>query len=308
MMCLEFLVKSSCEKMEKPVKRLLLEMLLDLPDKDLNSFKWRLANLKLHDLPAIRKSHLEGADRIDMVDLMLAYYTADQAVEVTTSILKDLCRNEPVIAERYSPTLIPGLKKKKANRIALLINNKRVKDLILRHGAEKEEQAMLDLLTRLGYEVMAYRDLSAKEMDNALIQFTTHEMILQTDSVFVVILSPGNKTSLFGTDGEKYEINNVYRHLKAKSCPALLNKPKIIIAETYRGDGAVYSDHLGEAELTEDVMTLREKDFVSLLFTSPDTASFRSAVYGSSFIHYVVQVFSLYSFKWNIEELFRKGL
>ena len=49
-----------------------------------------------------------------------------------------------------------------AHRVALLITNMNFKDLNTRREAGIDEQAMLELLTNLGYEVVKYRDLSGK--------------------------------------------------------------------------------------------------------------------------------------------------
>ena len=68
-----------------------------------------------------------------------------------------------------------------------------------------------------------------------MIQFSRHKNMTQTDSVFVVIMSHGRMDSVFGTDGEEYKTDQIYQHLNIKTCPALRNKPKIIIIQASRG-------------------------------------------------------------------------
>ncbi|MED6278427.1 hypothetical protein CHARACLAT_023622 [Characodon lateralis] len=50
----------------------------------------------------------------------------------------------------------------------------------------------------------------------------------------------------------------------------------------------------------------KEKDFISLLSSTPDTVSYRSEDLGSFLIQYIVEVFNTCSHEDDIDELFRK--
>ncbi|XP_042342339.1 caspase a-like [Plectropomus leopardus] len=223
------------------------------------------------------------------------------------------------------------------SRVALLITNIKFSDEKLnRHGAEKDEDNMQKQLTTLGYEVVKYTNLTGKEINDAIIGFSKHPKLKETDSVFVVIMSHGKLGTVLGVNWKKgdekrdeFPINNIYKHLGSEKCPALLDKPKIIIIQACRGeeegsalvrDGAnsdVFCDDAsqpdpslsaGEDNIEADTWRCvhKEKDFISLLSCTPDTVSYRQRDRGSFLIQYIVEVLNTYAYKDDIEELFRR--
>uniref|UniRef100_A0A3Q3WN69 Caspase a n=1 Tax=Mola mola TaxID=94237 RepID=A0A3Q3WN69_MOLML len=192
-----------------------------------------------------------------------------------------------------------------ANRVALLITNiKFTNEKKNRYGAEKDEENMKSLLTNLGYEVVKHTNLTGKAIDEAFIEFSKHPKLTKTDSVVVVIMSHGKLGAVLGVDtqsgtafDDEFPINNIYKHLGPENCPALLDKPKIIIIQACRGEN-IDDDGFRRVH--------KEKDFISLLSSTPDTESYRHKMYGSFLIQYVVEVFNTYAHKDDIEELFRK--
>ncbi|XP_068567787.1 caspase a-like isoform X2 [Cebidichthys violaceus] len=217
------------------------------------------------------------------------------------------------------------------NRVALLIINIKFTDEKLnRKGAEKDEANMEKLLTALGYEVVKHINLTGKAIDDAVNDFSKLPKLKETDSVLVVIMSHGKLGAVLGVDWKKeisdnerpdeFLINNIYKHLGPEKCPALLNKPKIIIIQACRGeeegsvlvrDGAnpaVVCDNAGEENIEDDGLRFvnKEKDFISLLSCTPDTVSYRQTERGSFLIQHVVEVFNSFAQKDDVEELFRK--
>lgn len=78
------------------VKELLLETLDDLGEEELKTFKWFLQQAEiLEDFPAIQRSRLEKADRLDTVDMIVKTYNK-QSVEVTKIVLTKINRNDLV--------------------------------------------------------------------------------------------------------------------------------------------------------------------------------------------------------------------
>lgn len=66
----------------------LLETLGDLTEKELKLFKWYLQKPETLDgLPAIPKSDLQTADKLEIVNLMINKYKPDNALGVTKKIL-----------------------------------------------------------------------------------------------------------------------------------------------------------------------------------------------------------------------------
>uniref|UniRef100_A0A3Q4MXA5 Caspase-1-like n=1 Tax=Neolamprologus brichardi TaxID=32507 RepID=A0A3Q4MXA5_NEOBR len=203
-----------------------------------------------------------------------------------------------------------------SKRVALLITNKTFNGYSTRHGAEKDEYEMHCMLADLGYDVVKYRNLTVKEIEKALQKFSKHPHLVHTDSVFVVIMSHGSLKGVCGTDCKPFEIENIYKSLNTENCPALHNKPKVIIIQACRG-GQAGSVVLHDEVLTTDNTTIginietdavvhKEKDFISLLSCTPNTTSYRDESYGSYFIQYIVEVFKEFADVDHIEELFRK--
>ncbi|KAM8904720.1 caspase a [Spinachia spinachia] len=250
---------------------------------------------------------------------------------------------DPKMEQRWSTTLIPitedvcsNLSKRDTypadrnaikNRVALLITNIKFTDEKKnRNGAEKDEQNMENLMMELKYEVVKHRNLTAQAIDDALKEFAKHPKLKETDSVLVVLMSHGERGRVLGVDWkaerpDEFPIDNIYKHLGPENCPALLNKPKIIIIQACRGgkegavlvrDGAgpplVSADDVVEEDIEHDNLYVvnKEKDFSSLLSSTPDAVSYRHTVHGSFLIQYVVEVFYTFAHKDHIEELFRK--
>lgn len=82
----------------------------------------------------------------------------------------------------------------------------------------------------------------SQAIDDAILQFSKHPKLKETDSVIVVIMSHGKLGKVLGVDWKKgdekpdeFLIGNIYKHLGSEKCPALLDKPKIIIIQACRG-------------------------------------------------------------------------
>uniref|UniRef100_A0A3P9C7G8 Caspase-13-like n=1 Tax=Maylandia zebra TaxID=106582 RepID=A0A3P9C7G8_9CICH len=197
--------------------------------------------------------------------------------------------------------IYPVTKQSKSNRIALMINNiKFHNDSSDRHGAEKDDRVMFNLLQSLGYQVVRYNNLTGKQIDDALTQFSQHKKLTQTDSVFVTIMSHGDMGIISGTDSKAFKTEEIFQHLNAKNCPALVNKPKIIIIQACRGGNS----HLLCTQIISEVHI--EKDFICFHSSTPHTVSYRSTSDGSFFIQTLADVFNKWSHEYDIEELFRK--
>lgn len=84
--------------------------------------------------------------------------------------------------------------------------------------------------------------MSPQAIEDAVVDFSKHPKLKDTDSVVVVIMSHGRLGVVAGvsTQSETFEddhfsLDNIYGRLGPKDCPALLNKPKIIIVQACRG-------------------------------------------------------------------------
>uniref|UniRef100_A0A3Q3WW36 Uncharacterized protein n=1 Tax=Mola mola TaxID=94237 RepID=A0A3Q3WW36_MOLML len=257
---------------------------------------------------------------------------AEPQVEMKWSSSLSLATDSFWLEKQNDREVYCGTKESIANRVALLITNiKFTNEKKNRYGAEKDEENMKSLLTNLGYEVVKHTNLTGKAIDEAFIEFSKHPKLTKTDSVVVVIMSHGKLGAVLGVDtqsgtafDDEFPINNIYKHLGPENCPALLDKPKIIIIQACRGakkgsvilrdsaNPAVLCDNASMSAAEENIdddgfrRVHKEKDFISLLSSTPDTESYRHKMYGSFLIQYVVEVFNTYAHKDDIEELFRK--
>uniref|UniRef100_A0A3B5LXK3 Caspase a n=1 Tax=Xiphophorus couchianus TaxID=32473 RepID=A0A3B5LXK3_9TELE len=203
------------------------------------------------------------------------------------------------------------------SRVALLITNRNfANERLTRKGAEKDEENMEKLLRSLGYEVVKHNDLTAQ----VLHTFAEHPKLRDTDSVFVVIMSHGKREFVLGVNHseenkDEFPVDNIYRHLGPQECPALMNKPKIIIIQACRGEtggSVLVSDSASDKVVCDDIVddairyVHKEKDFISLLSSTPDTVSYRREDLGSFLIQYIAEVFNTCSHEDDIDELFRK--
>uniref|UniRef100_A0A3B3WWW0 Caspase a n=1 Tax=Poecilia mexicana TaxID=48701 RepID=A0A3B3WWW0_9TELE len=225
-------------------------------------------------------------------------------------------------SKQDNPEVYPVTQTSLRNRVALLITNvKFSENLIIRRGAEKDEENMEKLLSNLGYEVVKYTNLTGKAIDEALIEFTKHPKLKQTDSVFVVIMSHGQLGKILGVDWkedkpDEFPIDNIFKHLGSKGCPALIDKPKVIIIEACRGERggrvlvsdspntADYFSPPGDLEANKFQYLPLEKDFICLFSDMPEIIFFRQN--RESFIENIVNVFRTKSYQKDISQLFEE--
>ncbi|KAM9801653.1 caspase a-like [Neosynchiropus ocellatus] len=235
--------------------------------------------------------------------------------------------------------LYPVTEATRKNRVALLITNIEFSNPSNnRKGAKADQKNMEHMLRWLHYDVVSLTNLTGQQIEDAVVEFSKHPKLKSTDSVVVIIMSHGKLGKVLGVgpQPDEFLLSKVYEQLSTDKCPALLDKPKIIIIQACRVDGpkhkrkityiSTYSGaHLtlssifteqsgtvyvedGTDEYIEDALRSahREKDFISLLSCTPDTASYRHPEEGSVLIQYLADVFAEHAKEDHIEELFRK--
>ncbi|KAL8176562.1 UNVERIFIED_CONTAM: hypothetical protein K2H54_036345 [Gekko kuhli] len=77
--------------MPKTVRDHLLDALEDLEEEELKKFKGKLNEIPLQEgFANIPRGRLQKADRLDLSDLLLSYYTASYAVQVAVQVLEGI--------------------------------------------------------------------------------------------------------------------------------------------------------------------------------------------------------------------------
>ncbi|XP_048050928.1 caspase b-like [Megalobrama amblycephala] len=328
-------------------KKLTIETLEELVDKDLKVFIWHLWNGVGSEIEPISRSKIENADRYEVVDKMVQQYS-DNAGTIAVKVLQnmkqmDLAQNlefklaeveqpeqeEPIQSDWIRPQSIVLCKqvfkdkilKDKRNevyipkdayqrkRLALLITNIQFQHLGNRDGAEKDEENMEWLLEALGYRVEKHRNLTGKEIDAAVRNFAAHSDHKDSDSTFVVLMSHGgrigNKDVILGANdsSDYFFVDDIFTHLSSENCPALIDKPKVILIQGSRGK---CSDVYIQDRPPESDSTVYRKDMVCFMSCLPNSNSYRHRISGSYFIMYIVDVFSKCAHNKDIMELFTK--
>ncbi|KAL1281436.1 hypothetical protein QQF64_000239 [Cirrhinus molitorella] len=216
---------------------------------------------------------------------------------------------------------------------ALLITNFKFEKIKDRKGAEIDEANMERLLEALGYSVEMHTNLSGEAIKRAVKKFSKRYEHRDADSTFVVIMSHGaridNKDAILGVNFHKTDnpndiffVEEIFSNLNSVNCPALINKPKVILIQACRGDfrrggeeggvdvkgggfqpdAAFESDAMFEA----DAYIHKEKDFACFMSALPNVKAFRDPYHGSYFINYIVDTFSTSAHKCHIFDLFTK--
>ncbi|XP_048050921.1 caspase b-like [Megalobrama amblycephala] len=215
-----------------------------------------------------------------------------------------------LLTEKRNDIYIPKYKSQR-RRLALLINNIQFNNTQLnRPGAEKDEANMEWLLKALGYRVQIYRNLSGRQIATAVRSFAALPDHQDSDSTFVVLMSHGdrihNKDAILGANYHQqnpkdyFFVDEIFTHLNSVNCPALIDKPKVILIHACRGG------NLGGVEIQSDAIVHIEKDFISFKSCLPDIVAYRNILEGSYFFCYILEVFCKRAYIDDIMELFRR--
>ncbi|XP_054858066.1 caspase-1-like [Eublepharis macularius] len=229
---------------------------------------------------------------------------------------------------------------KTRTRLALIICNIEFESTVFsrRDGAEEDMKGMGCLLTGLGYKVELKTNLCSKGMADCLKAFAAQEEHKTSDSTFVVLMSHGLRSGLCGvkSQGENSDIlsqDTICSILNNKNCPALRDKPKVIIIQACRGgkDGVIYvktkdpsanslssdlglleeyeSDAIQRTHVKSDLILQQvhvESDLIFFCSSTPHHKSYRSPQTGSNFIFQLRKQMQEHAWNCHLEEIFLK--
>ncbi|XP_072022771.1 caspase-14-like [Amphiura filiformis] len=133
--------------------------------------------------------------------------------------------------KRYYSSLLQSKKKGKAYILNVMGDEQdRIRP---REGSEVDFQNMIHLFTELGYDIEAYRDLTAKKINDTIDQFVS-KLDPEVASSVVVLMSHGNEDRIYGEDGQYVNTGTVVNKFMANNCEALKDKPKLFFIQTCR--------------------------------------------------------------------------
>uniref|UniRef100_A0A914D1F2 mitogen-activated protein kinase kinase n=1 Tax=Acrobeloides nanus TaxID=290746 RepID=A0A914D1F2_9BILA len=105
-----------------------------------------------------------------------------------------------------------------------------------REGTEQDEKRLQKLFTKLEYNVILEKDLSAAKMRDAVKFYAECPEQTKYSSFIVAILTHGGHDQLIGTDGEKTDSISIHEIFKCVKTDLLVGKPKIFIIQACRGE------------------------------------------------------------------------
>ncbi|XP_073095453.1 caspase-13 isoform X1 [Manis javanica] len=252
--------------------------------------------------------------------------TGPDELKESTDILK-LCPPEEFLKlyKERAEEIYPIKEKQDRTRLALIICNTQFDHLSLRNGADLDVTGMKGLLEGLGYSVHVAENLTAKDMEAVLQAFATRPEHRSSDSTFLVLMSHGILDGICGTThrDDKPDVlpyDTIFRIFNNRNCLSLKDKPKVIIVQACRGanrgelwvsDSPVTSADSSSQpseHLEEDAVykTHVEKDFIAFCSSTPHNVSWRDITKGSLFIAQLITCFQKYSWRYHLEEVFRK--
>uniref|UniRef100_H2YVI9 Uncharacterized protein n=1 Tax=Ciona savignyi TaxID=51511 RepID=H2YVI9_CIOSA len=123
--------------------------------------------------------------------------------------------------------------------LALIVSNShflKETGLPTRMGAEADKKNLLAVFNQLNFTTILVENSSAKEMEEKIREFSRMSEHRKNDSCAVVLLSHGNKTDIYGSDGLTLRLETIIKMFDNVNCPLLQNKPKIFFVQSCRGN------------------------------------------------------------------------
>ncbi|CAL4164232.1 unnamed protein product [Meganyctiphanes norvegica] len=163
-----------------------------------------------------------------------------------------------------------------------------------RHGADVDERNLRQTFEQvLGYSFDYNQNLTFSQTEAKLNAIAKDPSMWYEDSMVLVIGTHGGERTMFVTsDNKKYDITWVKDIFSDDNCPALKNKPKVIIYNACRGsyleDGPAASGRIGQHEVMfggkPKKALYKISHLITLFSCSEDITSLRSPLSGSCFL------------------------
>ena len=113
----------------------------------------------------------------------------------------------------------------------------------VRHGSDKDAEALCDTFTGFGYDVRTYNNLTGEQLRQTLKDLAKEKdsmgqsIFKRYASLVVCLLSHGSLGSVMGIDRQPVNVLELqYETFNSETCPDLNDKPKIFIIQACQGD------------------------------------------------------------------------
>lgn len=165
-----------------------------------------------------------------------------------------------------------------------------------RHGSQVDSTGLYNLFRAMSFEVILFKDLSAKEIRHQLEYFAKQDHS-ENDCFVCCILTHGEHGQLWGTD-HRFPVDMVYSHFLGDACLTLVGKPKIFFIQACQGDrldeGVPVIAHESLDSTTTYFKIPTHADFLIAYSTLPGFYSWRNTQDGSWFMQALIRVLSDY--------------
>lgn len=204
----------------------------------------------------------------------------------------------------------------------LIINNHNFTDQKARRtGSQVDVHNIKQLFTELHFECEVRSDLTAKGMKDWLSRKAQEEQQKAADCLVVVLMSHGDKDTIYGVDHKPLPLESIYAQFNNKNCPSLQRKPKLFFVQACRGgksdkgtDKYVAPDMVGSGEIpgtsTSDCGALKRpkklaswSDMYICYGTTPGYESYRNTATGTLYVSAVCKVFSQHAGSKHLQKL-----
>ncbi|XP_034039541.1 caspase-8 [Thalassophryne amazonica] len=176
--------------------------------------------------------------------------------------------------------------------VCMIFNNETFVTLSKRRGSDEDAKALEKVFSWLGFTIQMHKNLTAKAMRHQLEELGKRKFS-NDDALVVCVLSHGELSCVFGTDGEKVFLQELTQPFTSGRAPTLVKKPKLFFIQACQGDmyqkGAIVK-FPPKLEVEEDAgpdideSVAWDADFLLGMSTVPNCRSFRSTMTGSIYI------------------------
>lgn len=190
--------------------------------------------------------------------------------------------------------------------ICLILDNENfaphgiTRNLAKRVGSNVDCEALVGLFSKLGFDVVVKRDLTASGIKQILKQISIYDHT-DHDCFVCFALTHGDHGNLYAYDG-RYAIDHLFTSFLGDRCPSLVGKPKLFFVQACQGsrldNGVVVSTDALDAAHYFKIPTYA--DFMIAYSTLPGFYSFRNTEKGSWFIRSLVQVLHDYHLEFDL--------
>ncbi|XP_052095498.1 caspase-3-like [Mytilus californianus] len=243
----------------------------------------------------------------------------------------------PSYIHEYTDKQVYEIRNKTRGKVFIINNVKfQVNKLSHRHGSEVDAENIKSLFTELHFDVVQKDNLTGQEMLKFLKEERDKVNWNTMECLILVIMSHGETTGIFGTDGQIVELKKITEMFESSQCSGLNEKPRLVFVQACRGENTE-SDHTGtgiqvsdkdgvsegiqaislETEQTDAVAQAHNEDstkrtvhsaadFLIAYATPEGTPAYRNIHVGSWFLNAIVWTFKYHAHQEEIQHMLLK--